>query len=682
MSKKVQTTERTVEAPALSLRAAFQPASVNAEKRTVEVVWTTGARVLRGFWERFWEELSLEPTHVRMGRLNNGAPFLADHDGYRVASTLGVVESAKLEGKRGTAVIRFAKAEDDPEADKVFRKIRDGIVQNVSVGYRIHKMEKVEDGDDKIPVYRATDWEPYEISAVAMGADDGAGFRSEKPTETNPCVFTTRGVPQEERQTMDPEEQKKLEAAAAEEKRQAELKAAKEEAAKEERERASGIVAAVRAAKLEDSFGAKLIADGVSLEKARAMVIDQLAERSEEVKTEQHTRGIELVEDSFDKMQRGAAAWLLVRAGLSPIIERAAKEAREDSVRRELQGVDLDPGEFRGMSLYDLARETLERRGVKTRGMSRMKVAGLAFSHRGGGYATTSDFSVLFENVMHKGLLGAYATTPDTWSRFCGTDQVPDFRDSHRFRTGSFGVLDEKTEHGEFKNKSIPDGEKKSINVGTKGNIIAITREAIINDDMGALSDLTVKLGRAARLSIESDVYALLALNSGLGPDQADTDPFFHASRGNVGTGSALSVAGLDADRVVMASQMDSEENEYLDLRPAVLLVPLGLESSAKLINSAVNDPTANSPTGKPNVAAGMFRDIVGTPRITGTRRYMFADPTLAPAVKVVFLEGAGQAPVLESQEGFRMDGTEWKVRIDYRAQMFDPKGALTNAGT
>jgi hypothetical protein len=295
---------------------------------------------------------------------------------------------------------------------------------------------------------------------------------------------------------------------------------------------------------------------------------------------------------------------------------------------------------------------------------------------------TTSDFAVLFENVMHKTLLGAYVLQADTWSRFCKKDTVPDFRPSARFRSGSFGSLDSKNEHGEFRSKPIPDGQKTSISVGTKGNIIGLTREAIINDDMSALADLATKLGRAARLSIEIDVYALLTAGSGLGPNQADGQPFFHANRANVNaTGSAISTTGINADAAVMAAQKDISANEYLDLRPTILLVPYGLRAEAQVLNEAQFDPADNK-FQKPNTVRGLFREVVATPRLTGTRRYLFADPSMAPAIVVAFLEGQGEAPVLESENGWRMDGVEWKVVIDYKAQLFDPKGAVTNAGT
>jgi hypothetical protein len=283
---------------------------------------------------------------------------------------------------------------------------------------------------------------------------------------------------------------------------------------------------------------------------------------------------------------------------------------------------------------------------------------------------------------MHKAILAAFAIQPDTWRKFCGTDRVPDFRDSHRYRTGALDVLDPLTEHGEFKNKSIPDGERQSINTATKGNIYAISRQTFINDDMGALNDLFMAMGRAAARTLEEDVYALLNQNNGLGPTQADGQPLFHANRKNVNaTGAALAVAAIDADRVVMLKQKDITDREYLDLRPAVLLVPTGLGSQAKQINS-MEFSGESSKFQVPNVVRGLFREVVDSPRlVSATRRYLFADPTLHPLIKVVFLEESGEAPVLSSQEGWRVEGVEYKVRIDAKAQVFEPKAAVTNAG-
>jgi HK97 family phage prohead protease len=137
--------------------------------------------------------LSLEPKHVRLGRLTSGsAPVLAAHDGADLDAVIGVVERARLERGQGLARLRFAA--DDPKADAVWRKVSQGILRNVSVGYKVHTFEDTGTTDGKLPVRRAVDWEPYEISVVPMGADAGAVVRSEERTTTmNP--ETLRPIP-------------------------------------------------------------------------------------------------------------------------------------------------------------------------------------------------------------------------------------------------------------------------------------------------------------------------------------------------------------------------------------------------------------------------------------------------------------------------------------------------------
>jgi HK97 family phage prohead protease len=654
--------------PALSMRATVVPDSLDEETRSVELVWTTGARVMRGFWERYWEELSVAPKHVRMDRLKSGtAPLLNAHDGYSLRGVIGVVEKAWLKNKEGGARVRFAKAEDDPEADQIFRKVKDGIIRNVSVGYRVHRLEKVEDGEDKIPVMRATDWEPYEISMVPMGADAGAGVRAEG-AETNPCEIVD--LAHEERRMH--EKDAATPAPEKDEARTIDEQAVRQEATADERKRSAEIRRVAKSLGLGDELVERHIAQGTAADKFRDLAIDEFEQQKKPIVGDGARISPVPGGDERDKWLQRAEAWLLLKSGASVVVVRAAAK-RGDKL-------ELDPGPFRGMTLRELARASLERVGVRTDGMDPMKMVALACSKRDGGYAATGDFPVLLENVLHKTLLGSYENTPDTWSRFCGIGSVSDFRDHHRYRLGSFGVLDDLNEGGEYKNKAIPDGEKQTISAGTKGNIIALTRQAIINDDMGAFSSLATMLGRAAALTIERAVYALLAENSGLGPTMSDTNPFFDASRSNIGTGSVLTMAGIEADSVTMASLRDPSGNDILDLRPQVLLVPKGLEGTAKSINDAQYDPDTANKLQKPNTVRGLFDDIVGTARLSGTRRYLFADPGIARAIEVAFLNGQ-RSPVLEMQDGHRVDGVEWKIRIDFGVAALDPRGAVTNAG-
>ncbi len=653
----------------LSLRAGLSPDSVNKERRTVDLVWTTGAKVLRTSWSDgpFYEELSLEPAHVRMDRLNNGAPFLADHDGGSVSSTLGVVESARIERGQGIATIRFAAEGIDPEADKVFRKIQDGIIQNVSVGYRIHAVEKVS-GGEKIPTFRVIDWTPHEISAVAMGADDGAGFRSAAPTN-EVSIHTS----QQEQNKMDPEEIKR-QAAELEAKRAAEVKAATEAAVTAERERVSSIQLACRAASLDNAVSDKMIADGITADQARTLALNELAKRSDEIKTENHVRVTGVAGgDERDKFVRGVSAWVFEKSGNGLVAQAKARGVAE------FANIETDGGQFRGMSLIDIARECCARSNISLRGVyEKRKVFELALSQRAGG--STGDFAVLFENVMYKQMRASYAVQADSWRRWCGVEKVQDFKPSNRYLNGSFGTLPVVSENGEYTNATIPDGSKISIATETRGQIIGLSRQAMINDDLGALLDVAVRFGKAAGNSIETAAYDMLALNTNLGPTMSDSQPYFHSNRSNVSTSAALSVAALDADRVKMRTQMDPDGNNYLDLNPSILLIPVGLESAARILNESAVDHTA-ALDGKPNVVRGMFSDIVSSPRLgSTTRRFLFT--ANKEAFKVVFLEGAGEGPTMESEDGFRVDGTEWKARIDFKVNAYDPKTAITNAGT
>ncbi len=404
----------------------------------------------------------------------------------------------------------------------------------------------------------------------------------------------------------------------------------------------------------------EVLADtSLTMEQVQAKLLAKMGEGATPANPANAAPRVETVADEADKHRDAAVNALLVRSGVQ--VDAAVRAS-------------MSSNPFRGHKLLDLARASLARTGTRTDGMGQMEIVAAAFTQG------TSDFPVLLENTMHKALQAAYAKAALTWNRFCATGSVSDFRAHNRYRTGSFGSLDAVNELGEFVNKSIPDGEKASIQASTKGNIINLSRQAVINDDLGAFVGLSAMLGRAAARTVEVDGYALLALNGGLGPVMADGKTLFHADHGNIGAGAALAMASVDADRVLMASQRDVSGNDYLDLRPAVLLVPIGLGGTARSINDAQYDPDTANKLQKPNVVNGLYRDIVDTPRLGVTRRYSFVDPVEAAVLEVAFLDG-NQDPYLEVQDGFDVDGARYKVRLDYGVAAVDYRGAVTNAG-
>lgn len=172
--------KKIIQLPSLLCAAEMRSASFDEEQNTVDVIFTTGAAVRRYSYRDgpYDEVLSLAPGAVRLDRLNSGAPFLDTHQGYSLSNVIGCVVrgSAKMGNKEGTAKVRLSRADcDKPTVDK----IRDGLISNISAGYRVHRVIKNEADNGEVPRWDVVDWEPYELSAVPMPADAGSQIRAD-----------------------------------------------------------------------------------------------------------------------------------------------------------------------------------------------------------------------------------------------------------------------------------------------------------------------------------------------------------------------------------------------------------------------------------------------------------------------------------------------------------------------
>ncbi len=333
---------------------------------------------------------------------------------------------------------------------------------------------------------------------------------------------------------------------------------------------------------------------------------------------------------------------------------------------------------YRGLSLGEMARASLERAGVAVKGRGMDELAPLAMA-RGPVYAqSTSDFPVVLENTLHKLMLMGFAAAPSTWERWCKIGDVTDFRAWKRLVPGLIGNLDTVGEEGEYKNKAIPDAVANSVQAVRRGNILQVSPEVIVNDDIGYISDLATALGPAAKRAVERAVYALLESN----PTLSDGVALFHATHGNLaGSGAAPTVTLLDAAAVAMAQQKaPGADAEYLDIKPAVAVVNTALRGTMRVLVDAQYDPDTANKLQRPNMVNGIVRDIVDTPRIAAAPWYLFADPNVAPVVEVVFLNGQRE-PRLAQEESFRTGGLAWRVEFPFGVGAIDFRGAYKNPG-
>lgn len=159
----------TVAAPAEEIQTRnqeFTRGAIDPRARTVELSFSSEAPVSRWFGN---EILSHAPGAVRLGRLNNGAALLLDHD---PTKQIGTVVSARIDPDgKGRAKVRFGNS---ALANEIFDDVENGIRRLVSVGYRIHKQES-QGKSGGVEAVRVTDWEPYELSIVSIPADDSVG---------------------------------------------------------------------------------------------------------------------------------------------------------------------------------------------------------------------------------------------------------------------------------------------------------------------------------------------------------------------------------------------------------------------------------------------------------------------------------------------------------------------------
>lgn len=165
--------------------------SIDVERRTVEIIFTTSAPVMRYDYmdgKRYLEVLSMQPSHVRLTRLNTVGNLLDSHSAWSVGDVLAAVEpgSARMEGGRGLATVRFSRRDD---VEPVWQDVRDKILRSFSIGYKVYKYVEDSSKEAQIPTRTAIDWEPYEISLVPMPADIGATVRSGDKSRMHSCVI-------------------------------------------------------------------------------------------------------------------------------------------------------------------------------------------------------------------------------------------------------------------------------------------------------------------------------------------------------------------------------------------------------------------------------------------------------------------------------------------------------------
>ncbi|HBM0000755.1 TPA: Mu-like prophage major head subunit gpT family protein, partial [Salmonella enterica subsp. enterica serovar Kodjovi] len=222
--------------------------------------------------------------------------------------------------------------------------------------------------------------------------------------------------------------------------------------------------------------------------------------------------------------------------------------------------------------------------------------------------------------------------------------------------------------------KYVTTGDKQAtIALATYGELFSITRQAIINDDMNMLTDVPMKLGRAAKATIADLVYDVLISNQKLSSDGVAL--FDKAKHANTLDGAVMDVASLDKARQLMRMQKEGER--HLNIRPAFVLVPTAMESVSNQVIKSVSVKGADINAGIINPVKD-FATVIAEPRLddaSQTTFYLTAAKG-SDTIEVAYLNGVDM-PYIDQQEGFTVDGVTTKVRIDAGVAPVDYRGLV-----
>ncbi|WP_137126634.1 prohead protease/major capsid protein fusion protein [Roseomonas sp. HF4] len=678
-------------APIMAQRAITAPATVDRAARTVDVVWSTGARA-RNFVPALGlitEELEMSPNAVRMEALRSGrAPVLDTHRRGGARDVLGRVTAARLDRGRGYATLQFSTAAD---VEPIWQRIADGTLRAVSVGYRVHRYEPRPDAASGETVHRAVDWEPFEISVVPVPVDRDAAVRAQGeqglpapaiepalPDEDPPMPETTPETPaaapsappsaapsttppQEPTVTTTPEPTRAAPAPAVP---APDLDAVRAEAQRAERERIAGIDVAVEAAR------ALLPADRITPVRADAIA--------------QGWTGDQARRALFDALvAQGPRPSIPARAENGPghddpaqildaMAEALAARAMPGYQPQGANGRSGRHAEFMGWRPSDMIGELLRARGERSVPRNPTLLAERAFH-------TTSDFPLLLAAAANKMLLAAYQPAQPTYRQIFLRRDFRDFKPHRHLRIGDFPTLLPLAENGEIQVGTMSESQEIVL-LQTFARRIRVTRPMLVNDDLGAFTDFAAAIGRRVAEFENATAYNLLNSANGDGPTLTTGSAAVFATgaaRANkASTGTVLDTSTIGAGRTAIMKQRTLDGLPISMGQTMRLLVGPNLELAARQATVVVQA----SEIGKANVFAGFVQPVI-EPLIGANRWYLFSDPVAAPVYVYGYLNGA-EGPQVTTGPVQGADGVEVSVIFDFGVGAIDWRGAWFNPGT
>ncbi|MFE3837912.1 prohead protease/major capsid protein fusion protein [Pseudogemmobacter sonorensis] len=526
-------------------------------------------------------------------------------DGHKAGSTRDQLGIIEAAEIRPEGLWVRLKFRANDSALAVLRDIAEGTLRGISVGYSVRQWRPGRENGAQVRT--ATAWQPIEISIVPIAADPAAHFRGvETMPDGNITTETTEA---------------------------AEVILTRAEMNREIR--SIGQLAGLP----PDSINGQIDAEATP-EEARTAAFEAMASRQAETRTTTTRANVGFSHDAPEVIATRAGEALFARNNPGHELSAPARQ-------------------YAGFGLADLARDCCRRSGIAITGMTGESVITRAMH-------SSADFGLILADTTGRELRQAYSNAPSGIRPAARQVSAKDFRARRVLGLGNAPALDPINEGGEFTRGTIEEtGE--SYKIGTFGKMFALSRQAIVNDDLGAFADIPRSMGQAAR-EAENRILADLLTAS---PAMSDGKAVFHDDHDNLKSGLSLTTAFntlIDHARIGMRRQT-SPGGDYINAVPRFIIVAPEDESLVEAGLAEIYPATAEDV----NLFHGRLSPLAD-PRLEQGHWYVVADPAACPGLEIAFLAGA-EGPQVESRPGWNTDAMEFRVRHDVGAGFVDWRG-------
>lgn len=632
-------------------------------------------------------------------------PFLDSHNRCSIQGTIGTTKNIKKEDDKLIAKNVFATTDTGEQA---WTLTKEGHLKSNSIGYRVEKYTDIPPGEKQdvqgkeytapkdMTLRISTKWHVVENSAVIIPAD--AGAKNREATEGQKPQHSTRYWKEQimnakfkewlDERGIDIESLNEAQRAALEEDFKAIGKAPEgtpdnsdADGQRTEPSEADNIV--TKANERHEIEQATLKAEQERVEAIRELgkpdIPDEVIESCiRERKTIEQAQGIFLavIKNTRKAINapaiqiRDAAiekddivAGLLMRAGYDELVAKEYGEQRADTANR-----------LRDLCLHDLCVRSIAMDG-KPVPMGRDDMIRTAFA--------SLTLPYILGAVANKSALVGYRSAPATWRKWCSIGSVSNFQTQNRVRLTDRGELEQVNNAGEVVAGTATE-EQEEFNAETYATTFPITRQNVINDDLGAFTRTPQKMGVKAALLVSKLVYTHLLANGNMG----DSAALFVSGHANLNTSTALAEAGLSTALTAFLQQTDAD-SQVIDVTPRFLLVPPELKVTARqLMESELRLYGADDETtvmaknvfkGELEVVTEVRLSNSGYTGYSATTWYLAGSPSEVDTIEVAFLNGK-QEPTIEKFDADPSTlGIIYRIYLDVGVKALDWRGMSKN---